>query len=181
MTHKDNFIVILKRIYEINGRRSMPSLPLSLTALYISSNNHHRGHHRAHRFPVQDSQTPQGNKASLTPISATVTSTTSHTRKEEEEEVEKERTWGGENTSGKPKPDREGWRKRWESEGEGERERLQAASRASSLEYSNQFWSWLAKHCSKSCSSSQLIRISAASFWGEGQDVGGLIAFYFPV
>lgn len=42
-------------------------LSLSLTALYISSNNHHRGHHLAHRFPVQDSQTPSGNKASLTP------------------------------------------------------------------------------------------------------------------
>lgn len=27
MTQKDNFIVILKRIYEINGRRSMLSLP----------------------------------------------------------------------------------------------------------------------------------------------------------
>lgn len=59
-------------------------------------------------------------------------------------------------------------------------ERLGETSSASSLQYSTELWHRLAKQCSKSSSSSQLIRISAASFWGEGQDVGGLITFLFP-
>ena len=46
---------------------------LSLAALCISSNNPRRVHHLAHRFPVQDSQTPSGKKSPSHSISATVT------------------------------------------------------------------------------------------------------------
>lgn len=59
MTQKDNCIVILKRIYEINGTRSMPSLPTFFfsAALYIKYNNRHQGHLLAQRFSVQGFQT----------------------------------------------------------------------------------------------------------------------------
>ena len=83
------------------------SLSLSPVALYISSNNHHRGQHLAHRFPVQDSQTPPGQekKAPLTP---SVQHPQLHTQGGRAEEEEKERSRGGENTLGEP--DREGWK-----------------------------------------------------------------------
>lgn len=115
MTQKDNCIVILKRIYEISGTRSMP-LSLSLTALYISSNNHHRGRHLAHRFPVQDFQKPPGYKKRLS-LRAMVTSTTSQTRQggggREGKELRR-----GKNTTGKiERAGRQG-----ESEGEKRRE-----------------------------------------------------------
>lgn len=76
MTQKDNCIVILKMK---SVGRDQCRLSLALTALYISSNNHHRGRHLAHRFPVQDFQKPPGYKKRLS-LRAMVTSTTSQTR-----------------------------------------------------------------------------------------------------
>lgn len=71
-TQRHDLIVILKRIYDINESRSMPSL----AALYISSNNHHS---QLTNFPYRNSQTPPGGKRSSShSISATVTSNNTH-------------------------------------------------------------------------------------------------------
>lgn len=99
--------------------------------------------------------------------------------KEEEEEKRRRRwrEWWGRYLTGKMEPDREGWETGREKRGEWKK-----GFTATSLKYSSQLWrSWVTKHCRQTARFSQLIRISAASFWGKGQDVGGLIAFYFPV
>lgn len=80
--------------------RDQCRLSLALTALYISSNNHHRGHHLAHRFPVQDFQKPPGYKKRLS-LRAMVTSTTSQTRQGGGGGREGKELRRGKNTTGK--------------------------------------------------------------------------------
>ena len=138
---------------------------LSLIALYISSNSHHSGH-LAHRFSCA------GHLQATKLLSLHQCNSHIHnfTHKGQGGGGGGGRQRRGETTPQESQIERAGRK----DGGDREKERLQ-----SSLENSSQLRLRLSEQWSRSRSSSQLIRISAASFWGEGQDVGGLIVFYF--
>lgn len=128
MTQKDNCIVVLKRICEINGTRSIPTLPPSLPRFRSTLHKQQStSQWPPSRSPIARAELRSGHKASL---ALTVQqSTTSHRRWE---------GGRGGRYGKKLREDEYPWQVRAKARGKGrERKRLKTTSMESSLDYSS--------------------------------------------